>query len=71
MGKKKEKKNLTIASLKNIGDGKAVGPGYKPGRDKALDAAIKAIREGKVRDSSGLGTHLQVKKKKKKKTVTT
>jgi len=68
---KKKKKDMTIASLRDIGDGIAVGPGYKKGRDKALDAAIKAIREGKVRDSSGLGIHLQVKKKKKKKTVTT
>ena len=71
MGKKKEKKNLTIASLRNIGDGIAVGPGYKPGRDKALDAAIERIRKKEVPNSSGLGTHLQVKKKKKKKTVTT
>ena len=69
MGKKK--KDMTIASLRNIGDGIAVGPGYKPGRDKALDAAIERIRKKEVPNSSGLGIHLQVKKKKKKKTVTT
>ena len=69
MGKKK--KDMTIASLRNIGDGIMVGPGYKKGRDKALDAAIERIRKNEVPNSSGLGDRLQVKKKKKKKPVTT
>ena len=69
MGKKK--KDMTIASLRNIGDGIMVGPGYKKGRDKALDAAIERIRKNEVPNARGLGDRLQVNKKKKKKTVTT
>jgi len=67
MGKKK---NLTIASLRNIGDGIMVGPGYKKGKNKYIDAAIEKIRRDEVPNSSGLGDRLRVKKKTKKKSKT-
>ena len=67
----KKKKDMKIASLKNIGDGISVGPGYKKGKDKALDAAIERIRRGEVPDSSGFGNRMRVKNDKKKKKTRT
>jgi len=49
-----KKKGVKVA-LKKIGGGVAVGDDYKPGKDKALDAALKNILGGKVKDSSGIG----------------
>ena len=66
----KKKKDMKISSLQNIGNGIMVGPGYKKGKDKALDAAIERIRKGEVPDSSGFGNRMRVKKKTKKKTRT-
>jgi translation elongation factor EF-1beta len=47
-------KKLIAKGLKKIGGGVAVGEDYKPGRDKALDAALRNILSGKVKNSSGI-----------------
>ena len=47
-------KKLIAKGLKKIGGGVAVGEDDKPGRDKALDAALRNILSGKVKNSSGI-----------------
>ena len=49
-----KKKGVKVA-LKKIGSGVAVGDNYRPGKDKAFDAALKNILGGKVKDKSGIG----------------
>ena len=57
--------------LKQIAPGVMVGPGYKKGKDKALDAVIDRLKiNPKSLDKSGFGDHLQVQKKSKKKSKT-
>ena len=47
-------KKLIAKGLKKLGGGVAVGEDYHPGRDKALDAALRNILGGKVKNSSGI-----------------
>tara|TARA_R100000278_G_scaffold67044_1_gene53439 strand:+ start:566 stop:847 length:282 start_codon:yes stop_codon:yes gene_type:complete len=47
-------KKLLAKGLRKLGGGVAVGEDYHPGRDKALDAALRNILGGKVKDSSGI-----------------
>ena len=64
-------KAFEVADLKTISPGVKVNKNYKPGADPALDAVLKKLKENPSGlDSSGMGTHLRVKKKTKMKSKT-
>mgnify|MGYP003143409489 CR=1 FL=1 len=50
--KPKSKSQLIAQALSDYGISSS---SYKPGKDKALDALIKKIKSGKMKDSSGIG----------------
>ena len=55
--------------LNEIAPGVMVGPGYKKGKNKALDNVIDQLKiNPKSLDKSGFGNKMLVKKKKKSKT---
>tara|TARA_R100001530_G_scaffold106107_1_gene74120 strand:- start:126 stop:359 length:234 start_codon:yes stop_codon:yes gene_type:complete len=66
--KTKNKGKGDIADLKQISPGVLVGPGYKKGSDKALDAVLDKLKiNPKSLDSSGMGDRWKVKRKTKTK----